>query len=97
MKADSPPGRKAGRLVLRPDRHLEKKTNNQRLRNSPAVVNDNRELLDRLGRVSLFKISRGRFTRYEVEHGASRWSFNLLFSAQGKFERLASARKKEVS
>ena len=57
-------------------------------RTSLGFVNDNRQLLDSRDGVLLTKVSCGRLTRYEVEQGFSRWSFNLLFPAMGKFERL---------
>jgi hypothetical protein len=82
------PESNSGRLGLNPDRHREKKITSQTLPNSQLVVNGDRELINRLGGVSLFKVSCGRLTRYEVEHGSSRWSFNLLFPAIGKFERI---------
>jgi hypothetical protein len=81
------PGNSSGRLGSNPDRHREKKISSQTLPNSPRVVNADRELLDRRGDVSLFKVSRGRLTRYEIECGSSRWNFNLLFPAIGQFER----------
>ena len=87
-RAAGRPEKSSGHLGLNPGRHREKKTNNRTLSDSLAVVNADRELLDRRGGVSLFKVSCGRLTRYEVEHGASRWRFNLLFPAIGKFERI---------
>ena len=88
------PESNSGRLGLNPGRHRENKTSSQTLPNSQLIVNGDRELINRLGGVSLFKVSCGRLTRYEVERGFSRWSFNLLLPAIGKFERLT---KGEVS
>ena len=45
-------------------------------------------LLERAGKVRLWAVSQGRRTVYEVEAGASRWVFNLLFPAIGKFDRI---------
>ena len=89
------PEKSSGRPGLSPGRHREKKTNNRTLSYSLAVVNADRELLDRRRGVSLFKVSCGRLTRYEVEHDSRRWDFNLLFPAMGKFERLASIQKEK--
>jgi hypothetical protein len=74
-----------------------KKITRKTLPDSLAVVNTDRELLERRAGVSLVKVSSGRQTRYEVELGSNRLSFNLLFPAMGKFERLASGQKKGVS
>jgi hypothetical protein len=49
----------------------------------------NRQLLERAGKVRLWALTEGRRTRYEVEAGEAGWSFNLLFSAISKFDRLA--------
>ena len=82
------PESNSGRLGLNPDRHRENNISIQTLPNPQLVVNGDRELINRLGGVSLFKVSCGRLTRYEVEHDSSRWSFNLLFPAISKFERI---------
>jgi hypothetical protein len=89
-KLGAPPGpeKESGSLGLNPGLHREKNISIRTLPNSELVVNADRELINRLGGVSLFKVSCGRLTRYEVAHGFSRWSFNLLFPAIGKFERL---------
>ena len=91
-KMGAPPGpeKESRRLGLNPRRRRDKKISSQTLPDSTRAVNADRELLDSRGGVSLFKVSCGRLTRYEVEHGSSRWSFNLLFPAMGKFERLAA-------
>ena len=57
-------------------------------RTSLAFVNVDRQLLDSRDGVLLTKVSHGRLIRYEVEQGSERWSYGLLFPAQGKFERL---------
>jgi hypothetical protein len=81
-KETSPAGHRGRKTV--------KKLTNQKLPDSLAVVNTDRELLESQAGVSLIKVSSGRQTRYEVEFGSNRWSFNLLFPAVGKFERLAA-------
>jgi hypothetical protein len=53
----------------------------------------NRQLLERAGKVRLWAISQGHRTTYEVVAGDSRWVFNLLFPALGKFDRLSKERR----
>jgi hypothetical protein len=55
---------------------------------SLGFVNADRQLLDSRDGVLLTKVSYGRLIRYKVEQGSSRWSFNLLFPAISKFERI---------
>lgn len=51
--------------------------------------NADRQLLEKTGQVRLWALTQGRRTVYEVEAGPSRWMFNLLFPALGKFDRLS--------
>jgi hypothetical protein len=67
-----------------------KKITRKTIPDSLAVVNTDRELIESRDGISLVKVSSGRQTRYEVQEEGHRWSFNLLFPAQGKFERLAT-------
>jgi hypothetical protein len=50
----------------------------------------NRQLLEKRNDVSLFALSEGHRTHYEVVTSSGTWSFNLLFPALGKFDRLVS-------
>jgi hypothetical protein len=85
-KMGAPPGPKkeSRRMGLNPRRRREKKINCQTLADSSRAVNADGELLDCRGWVSFFKVFCRRLTRYEVEHGSARWSFNLLFPSHGK-------------
>jgi len=54
-----------------------------------APKNSDRELLERMGPVRLFVVSRGhRVDHYEVVCGSQQWSFSLLWSALSKFDRV---------
>jgi hypothetical protein len=83
-----PAPKKEGRSVWGRSPRTSKGLTNRTLAAPSPVVNVERELLDRRGGISLIKVSRGLLTQYVVEHGSRRWNFSLLFSAQGKFERL---------
>jgi hypothetical protein len=84
MKSPPSPEKKGAGEDGRPDRHQKNRVNTGQILDSVPGVNFNGELLD----ISLLKVSRGRKTHYEVEHGQCRWTFNSLFPGTGKFERL---------
>jgi hypothetical protein len=61
---------------------------------SAASPNQERSLLeaDRSG-AKLWAVQIGRRTHYEIEQGNHRWTYSLLWSALGKFDRLAREKR----
>jgi hypothetical protein len=51
-----------------------------------------RQLLEKAGEVRLWAVSPGRRVFYEVSSPNGTWTYNLLFPALGRFDRLARKR-----
>jgi hypothetical protein len=61
-----------------------------------GLASRNRQLLEKRNDVSLFALSEGHRTHYQVVAATGTWNYSLLFPALGKFDRL-SARKGGIS
>jgi hypothetical protein len=93
MKSHRGPPGKERRPAANRSAKTSKKLNGT-VTDSSQVVNADRELIESRAKVLLFKVTDGRRVTYVVEEGVNRWSFNMLFPAVGKFERLARKEKR---
>jgi hypothetical protein len=91
MKSPPSPEKKRAGEDGRPDRHREKKTNNQTLPDFLRVVNADRKVLRSELGVDLFELKEGKRVGYEVVcFEEQRWTFGTLFMAIGKFATIAN-------